>query len=222
MDVDLAPDAALRAAVLAGVPLAFALDLDPGAVNQQVQRTLRSTKGDVDLQGLLAAAQRAEVRHSPVQANQVQQALDEASRLAQRHAEKHLHRQTGLDRGIAIVRLPATFSGGLRPPDHGGIEPALRRLKAIACRPMDRQRTAALERCVVVRPVPGLAGGGCGSAHAAQLPHWIHKMNPSRDLCNRALFRPNYLKHILMAEPRNEGNRQPWRISALGEHSRAS
>ena len=32
MDVDLAPDTPLRAAMLAGVPLAFALDLDPGAV----------------------------------------------------------------------------------------------------------------------------------------------------------------------------------------------
>jgi hypothetical protein len=28
-----------------------------------------------------------------------------------------------------------------------------------------------------------------GSAHASQLPRWIHKMNPSRDLCNRAVER---------------------------------
>jgi len=35
-DVDLAPDAPFRAAVLAGVPLALTLDLDPGAVDQQV------------------------------------------------------------------------------------------------------------------------------------------------------------------------------------------
>lgn len=39
-DVDLAPDAALRATVLAGVPFTFAFDLDPGAVDQQVQRPL--------------------------------------------------------------------------------------------------------------------------------------------------------------------------------------
>ena len=43
---------------------------------------------------------------------------------------------------------------------------------------------AALERFIVGRPVPGLVGGG--GAHAAQLPRWIHEMNPSRDLCNRA------------------------------------
>ena len=35
-------------------------------------------------------------------------------------------------------------------------------------------------------PVPGLVGGGCGSAHAIRLPHWIHEMNPSWNLCNSA------------------------------------
>ena len=183
-DVDLAPDAPFGAAVLARVPLTFALDLDPGAVDQEVQRALRGAVGDVNLQALLAAAEGAEVRHSPVQVDQPQQALDEPSRLAERHAEKNFHRQTCLDRGIAIVRLPATFSGGLRLPGHGGIEP-------------DRQRTAALEGCVVVRPVPGLVGGGYGSAHAVQLPRWIHKMNPSRDLCNRAPWtQRRYLRTI--------------------------
>ena len=38
--VDLAPDAAFGAAVLAGVPFPFALDLDPGAVDQEVQRAV--------------------------------------------------------------------------------------------------------------------------------------------------------------------------------------
>lgn len=52
-DVDLAPDAALGAAMLAGVPLPFAFHLDPGAVHQQVQRPIRSPIGNVDLQGLL-------------------------------------------------------------------------------------------------------------------------------------------------------------------------
>ena len=39
-DVDLAPDPPFRATVLARIPLAFALDLDPGAVDQEVQRAL--------------------------------------------------------------------------------------------------------------------------------------------------------------------------------------
>lgn len=49
-DVDLAPDPTFSAAMLAGVPLAFALDLDASAVDQQVQRTVRTAVGDVDLQ----------------------------------------------------------------------------------------------------------------------------------------------------------------------------
>jgi len=63
-------------------------DLDPGAVDQEVQRVLRPAVGDVDLQALLTAAEGAEVRHRPVQVDQVQQTLDEPSRLAKRHAER--------------------------------------------------------------------------------------------------------------------------------------
>jgi hypothetical protein len=63
--------------MLARVPLAFALDLDARAVDQQVQRPLGAAVGDVHSQGLLAAADRAEVRHRPVEADQPQEALDE-------------------------------------------------------------------------------------------------------------------------------------------------
>ena len=172
-DVDLAPYTALRAAMLAGVPFTFAFDLDPRAVDQQVQRALRAAIGDVDLQGLLAPAEGAEVRHSPVQVDQLQEAFDEAGRLAQRHAEQHLYRQTGLDCGVTLVRLSASFAGGLSLPSHGGIKPY-------------RQQAATLERFIVGWPVSGPVDGGYGFAHAAQLPRWIHKMNPSSDLCNRA------------------------------------
>lgn len=70
LDVHLPPDAPFGTAMLAGVPLAFTLDLDAGAVDQQVQRAVRTTIGDVDLQGLLARLQRAEVGHGPIQADQ--------------------------------------------------------------------------------------------------------------------------------------------------------
>ena len=83
--------------------------------------------------------------------------------------------QAGLDRRIAVVGRAATLARGLGFPGHLGIEP-------------DRQRAVPLERFVVGRPVPGLVDGGCGSAHVLQLPRWIHEMNPSRDLCNRALI----------------------------------
>lgn len=54
-EVNLAPDAAFGAAMLAGIPLAFTLNLDPGAVDQEVQRPLRSPIRNVYGEGLLAA-----------------------------------------------------------------------------------------------------------------------------------------------------------------------
>ncbi len=102
-------------------PLAFALNLDPGAIDQKVQRVLRAAVRDVDLQG-----------------------------------------QAGLDRGIAIVTLSAARACRRSLPDHGGIKPAYRRLRAIARRPIDRQRAAPLQRFALGGPVPGLVGGGVG------------------------------------------------------------
>ena len=47
-EVDLAPDATFPATMLAGVPFSFALDLDAGAVDQQVQRPLGAAIRDID------------------------------------------------------------------------------------------------------------------------------------------------------------------------------
>jgi hypothetical protein len=184
--VDLAPDAPFRAAVLAGVPLAFAFHLDPGAIHQQVQRTARAATRDVDLQGLLPARQRAEVRNGPVQADQAQQAFDEAASprslgpvafpwldLTERHSEQHLYRQTGPDGSVAVVRMPPVLASRRGLPTHRRAEP-------------DCEGAVALDRFVIGAPVPGPVGRGCRSSHAAQLARGIHKMNPSRDLCNGA------------------------------------
>ena len=73
--MDLAPDAPFRSAVLAGVSLPFSLDLDAGAVDQEMQPAGGSAIRDVDLQGLLTAAEGAEVWHRPVEVDQMQQAL---------------------------------------------------------------------------------------------------------------------------------------------------
>src|SRR5690606_37550953 len=172
-EVDLAPDAPLGAAVLARVPLAFALNLDAGAVDQQVQRPFGATIRNVDGEGLLASAQRAEVGHRPVKADQAQQAFDEPGRLPECHAEQHLHCQASLNGSIAVCLLATTLACRRGIPGHLGVKP-------------DRQRAPALERFIVGWPVPGLVSRGCVSAHASQLPHWIHEMNPSPDLCNRA------------------------------------
>ena len=74
-----------------------------------------------------------------------------------------------------VVGLTPTLAGGRSVPGHGGIEP-------------DRQQAAALERFVIGGPVPGLVGGGCGSAHAAQLPRWIHEMNPIRQFVKQCHY----------------------------------
>ena len=67
--------------MLAGVPLAFALDLDARAIDQQVQGALRAPIRDVHCECLLVAGQDAEVGHRPIEVNKLQKALDEAGRL---------------------------------------------------------------------------------------------------------------------------------------------
>ena len=154
---------------------------------------------DVHGQGLLATAESAEIRHIPVQADQAKQALGEPSSpwslgpvafpwldLPQHHAKKDLHRKAGLDGSVAVIGLSPSSTGRLRTPRHLWIEPALQRLRAIAYRPMDRQRAPTLERLVVRGPVQGLVGQCVRPAHQPQLARWILKMNPSQDLCNRA------------------------------------
>jgi hypothetical protein len=70
---------------------------------------------DVRRKGLLTTTERAEVRHIPVQADQAKQALHEPGRLPQRHPEKDLHRQAGLDSSVAADRLSPPLAGRLMP-----------------------------------------------------------------------------------------------------------
>jgi hypothetical protein len=78
--------------VLASLPFAIAEELDPGAVDQQVQRAVRTAIRDLDGQGLLPAAKRGKVRHGPVQAGQSQQAGHHSGGLAQRQLEQDFDR----------------------------------------------------------------------------------------------------------------------------------
>jgi hypothetical protein len=63
-DVDIAPNAPVRTAMLASIPFPYALDLNAGAGDQQVQWLAQTPVGDVHFQGLLAPRQRAEVMWS--------------------------------------------------------------------------------------------------------------------------------------------------------------
>lgn len=100
-DVYLAPDAPFGTAMFAGVPLTFALDHVACTNNQQVHGTCAVAIEQAHIQRLLAAAQGAEIRHRPIQANQTQQAFDETGRLPQRHTEQDFQGQTGIDRCVA-------------------------------------------------------------------------------------------------------------------------
>jgi hypothetical protein len=61
------------------------------------------------------SARGAEVGHGPIEADPPQQALDEAVRLARRHAERQLQGQAAPDSGIAMDRLSAgAVSSGCR------------------------------------------------------------------------------------------------------------
>ena len=79
-EVELAPDAPARPAMLAGEPLADPPHLDAGAVDRQVQRTASAPIGQLHRQGLLTSAQRREVRPRPVRPRQLQQAGHEPVR----------------------------------------------------------------------------------------------------------------------------------------------
>lgn len=116
--------------------------LMPVLSHQKMQRPLPTAIGHVD-QGRLAPAERAEVRHIPVQTDQTQRAIDDAGRLAKRHAEQHRHRRTGLDGGLAVGLMSAMPARRRTIPGHLGIEP-------------DRQRAAELERFAVGRSLPVL------------------------------------------------------------------
>jgi len=133
------------------------------------------------------AAEGAEVRHRPVQVDKVQQALDEPGRLAQRHAEQHFHGQAGLDRVrressppdcflillTIVIGLSTAFASRRGRPYHGGIKPALRRLQAIAYRPTDCQRAAALERVRHYARTNGASMAHCRPASSWSCRRWV-------------------------------------------------
>lgn len=109
--------------MFARVPFSFALGLDPGGIDQQVERSRSAPVRDGDVQCLLTAAQGAEVRDFPVQSRQTEEAFDEPSGLPEGHAEQHLHRQANLDRCIAELGLTPPLACRQRMPRHLRIKP---------------------------------------------------------------------------------------------------
>ena len=122
-EVKLAPQALFASAMLASVPLAFTLSLDPGRIDQQMQRPGSTAVWDGNVQRLMTAAQGAEVWNFSVKPCQTQQAVDEARCLPQGHTEQYLHRQTSLDRCVVELGLTPQMACWRRMPRHLGIKP---------------------------------------------------------------------------------------------------
>jgi len=121
--MDLAPLASAPNTVLARLPFAIAEELDPGAVDEQVQGAIGTAIGDLDGERLLPSAQCRVIRHSPVQARHLQQAGNHPSRLPQRQFEQDLDRQAELDRGIREHRRAAWAPVMRRKPGHLFVQP---------------------------------------------------------------------------------------------------
>lgn len=64
--MDPAPLAAALNAMLAGLLFAIAVELDPSAVHEQVEWAVGTAIWELDTQGFLPAAQRAEIGNGPV------------------------------------------------------------------------------------------------------------------------------------------------------------
>ena len=76
------------------------VDLDAGAIDKQVQRTLYAVIWNVDCKCPLASRQGAEIWHNPVQPCQPQEAFHKTCRLPKRQPKQHHHGQARLDRGV--------------------------------------------------------------------------------------------------------------------------
>lgn len=98
--------------MLVPAPFAIARSLDASAVDQQVQCSRTGLARNFNEQGLLPPAQRAEVRHWPIETGHCHQARDHAGGLAQGELEQRLQRQTGLDRCIREDELTTALAVG--------------------------------------------------------------------------------------------------------------
>jgi hypothetical protein len=76
-----------------------------------------------DTAGSRSVSADVDIRCCTVQPNQPQQALDEPSCLAKRHAKQDLQRQTSLNGGITELLLPTAFAAWWRCPNHIWINP---------------------------------------------------------------------------------------------------
>ena len=123
----LAPQAAFKTAVLAGISLAFPFSLDTRAVDKQVQWSCRAIVGNGNGQGSLSPAQGAVIWDRPVQPNEFQKARYKPFGLSQGQPEQDLEGQTGPYRRIAISLLASASTGRCSLPHHLRVKPDRKR-----------------------------------------------------------------------------------------------
>lgn len=123
-EVEHLPGPAPLGAVLLLQPTAGTAQPQTGAVHQQVHR-LAPAAWPRHLQRLGPTAQGGMVRHSEVDAQQLQNGADQPFGLAQGQAEHGTQRQGGCDRQVRVLRLAAPVSAclGAPPLDRFGREP---------------------------------------------------------------------------------------------------
>ena len=142
--------------------------------DKQIEWPVDTPIRDLHRQGLLSAAQGAEVWHGPVQPRQSEQTGHHACGLSQRELEQNLDRKTELDSGIRKDGWTAGPTFGRRQPGHVSVDP-------------DQDRAALAPRSIVAGPVLSAVAGGWRLAHASSPTAWIRHVNRQKsEFCNNA------------------------------------
>ena len=157
VQVDLAPLTTIIGSMLLRFPLAFAKHLDARAIDQHVQSRGGRPSVNHHRQALPAPADGAEVRHLPVQAGQVEQALRHSHRLAQGQVEQALDRQAELNRCLAVLRDSPAVAAGAAVPAHVLVQ-------------LDEQRATGLQCCVIFFQIGRTILRLCWGTHDDSLP----------------------------------------------------
>ena len=100
--MDLAPSAALGPTVLAHLPFAFAIELQAGTVDHQVQWLASAPHRQHNLQSLCAARQRRVMRYLQIRKRELAQAARKALQCAQRQTKDLLETKQALNQGVRL------------------------------------------------------------------------------------------------------------------------
>ncbi|KAF1016596.1 MAG: hypothetical protein E5299_00472 [Burkholderia gladioli] len=89
--MDFTPRAPPRVAVLAHLPFTFSIDLQTGAVDNQIDRFIVTKDRQFDIRRFCPAAERGVIRHRQAREGQIAQTVGETLQGAQRQSIDGLH-----------------------------------------------------------------------------------------------------------------------------------